>query len=340
MTNLPKHLVENAIKHKHNDFCPYYFFKIRDTELNDQLCQYYQIDDFHQSIIKNYVEFCGQIKAQLQPLPDGTYRDEFGSVLKLGSIPHLLKPALQAPSLANYKFPDLATDIHFEKVPRKVSQYSDRFRIIQLQEIFFERAWNMRGMQEFMMDIILEPKFVEELLDQLMNIMLRCVDKIISTYLDSIESIGWTDDYGGQNGLLINPTSWRKLFKPRLATLCDKIHKAGKYIYFHSCGNIEAIMPDLIEIGVDIVNPIQPETMDIFKLKREYGRDVCFFGGVGAQHTIMTGTPDQVTAEVEKCITVVGKSGGLIVAPTKPITEIVPFENALALVRALTEQDF
>ncbi len=340
MNTLPRNLVDNAIKHKHNDFCPYYFFKIRDTDLNNKLRKYYQVDDFHQSIIKNSVEFCGQIKAQLDPLPNGTYRDEFGSLLELGSIPHLLKPALTTASLSNYKFPDLTTDIHFEKVPRKVIKYSDRFRIIQLQELFFERAWNMRGMEDFMMDIILKPKFVEELLDELMNVMLRCVDKIISTYLGSIESIGWTDDYGGQNGLLISPRSWRKLFKPRLAKLCERIHQAGKYIYFHSCGNIEAIMPDLIDIGVDIVNPIQPETMDIFKLKREYGRDICFFGGLGTQHTLVSGTPDQVTAEVEKCIKAVGKSGGLIVAPTKPITENVSFENALALIKGLTEQNF
>ncbi|MBE0410514.1 MAG: hypothetical protein IBX69_12370 [Anaerolineales bacterium] len=78
-----------------------------------------------------------------------------------------------------------------------------------------------------------------------------------------------------------------------------KIHKLGKYIYIHSCGNIEAIMPDLIDIGVDTVNPIQPETMDIFKLKREYGRDIYFFGGLGTQLTLVSGTPEQVTAEVK-----------------------------------------
>ena len=331
--------VINAIQHKDNPFCPYVIW-IKDAALKEKLARFYGVEDVFCSIISNHIEFCGHIKAAVHPLPDGTYLDEFGTVLELGSIPHVVQPALSEPSLKGYTFPDMAADPHFSKVPAYLEKYPERFRVVQFLEMFFERAWNLRGMQEFMMDIAYEPAFVEELMDNLLEIMLRCVDRTISDYGDSIDAIGWTDDYGGQNNLLISPRSWRKLFKPRLAILSEHIRKTGKFVYFHSCGNIEAIMPDLIEIGVDLLNPIQPETMDIFKLKQEYGRDICFFGGLGTQHGLTNGSPVQVREEVQKCILKLGENGGLVAAPAKEIMSNVPFENAVALIDALRLQDF
>ncbi len=209
---------------------------------------------------------------------------------------------------------------------------------MQLLELFFERAWNMRGMQEFMIDIASEPVFVKSLLDNLLEIMLDCIDKTVQDYGDSVDAIGWTDDYGGQTNLMISPRSWRNLFKPRLAILSERIRRSGKSVFFHSCGNIKAILPDLIEIGVDIVNPIQPESMDIFKLKQEFGKDICFFGGLGTQHTLISGTPQEVRAEVALCLREMRKGGGFIIAPAKEIMENVPIENAIALIDSLRLQ--
>ena len=339
MFTTPKQLVINALQHQHNDFCPYTIW-IKDPSLRAMFSHYYGVGDIYQQIITNHIEFCGHIKALHNPLSDNIVQDEFGSRIKHSLIPHVIKPALEYPTLEGYHFPDLTTEMHFAGIAEKTRKFSDRFRIVQLLELFFERAWNLRGTETFLIDILYEPKFVEALLDNLMVLMLKCIDKILTDHSDNIEAIGWTDDYGGQTGLLINPNTWRKMFKPRLKIICERIRLGGKYVYFHSCGNIEAILEDLIEIGVDIINPIQPETMDIFKLKRNYGRDITFFGGIGTQHNLVNGTPNQVTDEVIHCIRKVGKSGGLIVAPAKEIMPEVPFDNAIALIQALTKQNF
>jgi uroporphyrinogen decarboxylase len=339
MHDFPRDLVLKALRHEETDFCPYVIW-IKDAELKSRLAAFYQVEDIFNGIICNHIEFCGHIKAALRPLPDGSYQDEFGTLLDIGNIPHVIQPALATPSLSGYTFPNLATDEHFSRVPGYIQKFPDRFRIVQLLELFFERAWNMRGMQEFLMDIVNEPAFVENLLDQLLDIMLDCVEKIGQDHGAEMDAIGWTDDYGGQKNLMISPRSWRKIFKPRLAILCERIHRAGKFVFFHSCGNIEAILPDLIEIGVDILNPIQPETMDIFKLKREYGQDICFFGGLGTQQTLMHGSPREVKSEVAACLQGMRTGGGFVIAPAKDIMSNVPFENALALIDSLRLQEF
>jgi uroporphyrinogen decarboxylase len=339
MNDSPRDLVIKAIRHEETPFCPYVIW-VKDADLKARLAAHYQVENVFDGVICNHIEFCGHIKAALTPMPDGNYRDEFGSLLDVGSIPHVIQPALLQPTLDGYTFPNLATDAHFARVPGYIAQFPDRFRIVQLLELFFERAWNLRGMQEFMMDIAMQPTFVESLLDRLMDIMLDCIDKTVQDYGDAVDAIGWTDDYGGQTNLMLSPRSWRRLFKPRLAILSERIRQAGKYVFFHSCGNIEAILPDLIEIGVDILNPIQPETMDIFKLKREYGKNICFFGGLGTQHTLVNGTPQDVRAEVAACLREMRKGGGFVIAPAKEIMSNVPFENAVMLIDSLREQAF
>lgn len=338
MNNQPRDFVLKAIQHQETDFCPYVIW-VKDANLKTRLAEHYQVRNIFEDVICNHIEFCGHIKAAVTPLADGSYRDEFGTILDIGSsIPHVIQPALSQPSLAGYTFPYLATDAHFARIPGYIQQFPDRFRIVQLLELFFERAWNMRGMQEFMMDIASEPVFVENLLDRLLETMLDCIDKTMQDYGDAVDAIGWTDDYGGQTNLMISPRSWRKLFKPRLAILSERIRQSGKSVFFHSCGNIEAILPDLIEIGVDILNPIQPESMDIFKLKREYGKDICFFGGLGTQHTLIHGNPQEVRTEVITCMQEMRKGGGFVIAPAKEIMSNIPIENAIALIDSLRLQ--
>ena len=156
----------------------------------------------------------------------------------------------------------------------------------------------------------------------------------------SVDAIGWTGDYGGQKNLMINPRSWHKIFKPRLAILNERIHQVAKFFFFHSCWNIEAVLPGLFEIGVDILNPIQPETMEIFKLKREYGRDIWFFGGLGTQQTLIYRTPQEVRAEVEACLQEMRTGGGFVISPAKEIMSNVSLKNALALIDSLRLQKF
>ncbi|MCD6506900.1 hypothetical protein J7M22_09790 [Candidatus Poribacteria bacterium] len=147
------------------------------------------------------------------------------------------------------------------------------------------------------------------------------------------------DDVGMQDRLMMSPQMRRRWLKPRLA----KVIQAGKeinpkvHIYYHSDGNIEDIIPDLIEVGVDILNPVQPECMDPVKLKRLYGDKLTFWGTIGTQTTMPFGTPEEVKRVVHERVRTVGKGGGLVLAPTHVLEPDVPGENVIAFFEAVEE---
>jgi uroporphyrinogen decarboxylase len=110
------------------------------------------------------------------------------------------------------------------------------------------------------------------------------------------------------------------------------VHEAGKDVWLHSCGKIEAILDDLIEMGVDVLNPVQPECMDIYRLKDKYGSRITFWGGISTQQTLPYGTPDEVRAEVDRVVTTMSRGGGYITSPAQDLQADVPLENVLALI--------
>jgi len=144
------------------------------------------------------------------------------------------------------------------------------------------------------------------------------------------------DDYGTQNGPLMSPEKWRRLFKPRLAAMCELGHRYGAKVMLHSCGSTHALWDDLVECGVDIYDTVQPEAagMDPAWLKRRFGDRICFHGTISTQRTLPFGTPEDVVAEVALRIRTVGADGGLILAPAHNIQPDTPLENVLAMYRA------
>ena len=139
----------------------------------------------------------------------------------------------------------------------------------------------------------------------------------------------------GQHGLLISPESWRRFIRPRLQRIVRHIRQGGKAAYLHSCGHVTPVIPDLIELGVNMLQPIQPESMDIFDLKRRFGRRICLVGGIGTQELLPYGTPEAIRAQVARCRAEMGAGGGYIMAPAKPILPGVPLENAIVLIEAM-----
>ena len=142
------------------------------------------------------------------------------------------------------------------------------------------------------------------------------------------------DDVGAQNTMLISPQLWRKFLKPRYARLARFVKRGGAKFFFHSDGWIEPIIPDLVEIGVDILNPVQPESMDPARLKKAYGDALCFEGTISIQRTLPFGTPEEVVREVKERIETLGPTG-LILGPTHAIQPDTPIENILALYKAV-----
>ena len=180
-----------------------------------------------------------------------------------------------------------------------------------------------------MMDLSLEPLLVETLADRFLEHRIEQSRQLVRCGIDMIVIMG---DIAMQNTMMLSPKMWREYFKLRLKTWIEEVRRERDiYFMFHSDGNMEAVFEDLIEIGFDIINPIQPESMDVEKIKSRYGDRVCLHGTISLQETLPFGTPDEVADEVRHRISVCGRGGGLILSPSNVIQPDVSLENMLTL---------
>jgi len=337
----PRDVVIQALRFEQPDVCPYYVWV--DREMVPPLARHYGPQSFigPEDGTRTFVgSFTALREVVARPVAESgdLFVDEFGVQFRRGGTPRVERPALSEPSLRGYEFPDLSSDAHFAGMDDWLAEHADRFRIVQLGMMFFERTWFMRGMENMLMDLHLYPRFVDELLDGLEEVCTRVIDRLLSDYGDRIDAIGLSEDYGTQTSLLISPGHWRRFIKPHLGRLCGRIRDAGMPVYLHSCGHIMPIIPDLVELGVNLLQPIQPEAMDIFEIKRRFGKDLCLVGGISTQHTLHAGTVADVRRDVGECLARMAASGGYIMAPAKPLLPGVPLENAIALIDAFVNQ--
>ncbi|HOF89227.1 MAG TPA: uroporphyrinogen decarboxylase family protein, partial [Armatimonadota bacterium] len=170
---------------------------------------------------------------------------------------------------------------------------------------------------------------------RILDFNLRVIDLACA---HDIDAMMFGDDWGQQTGLIMGPARWRAYLKPRLARMYARVHHYGKYVFIHSCGKVDAVFPDLIEIGLNAFNPFQPEVMDVAAAKRAYGRDLTFWGGISTQHTLPFGTPEATRAEVRSLLATVGRDGGYIAAPAHSIPGDARPENVLAMMDVLRHQ--
>ena len=137
----------------------------------------------------------------------------------------------------------------------------------------------------------------------------------------------------------MGPALWREFIKPRITRMYQRVRKAGKFVIIHSCGNVQELFPDLIEAGLNVFNPFQPEVMDIFETKRQYQGKLAFYGGISVQRLLPHGTPDEVRAETRRLLRELGKGGGYIASPSHAIPGDVPAENMAAMIEVLQGQE-
>ncbi len=199
----------------------------------------------------------------------------------------------------------------------------------------FERAWSLRGFENFNMDLAADRDFASTLLERITDIQVALARRFVALGVDG----GYLgDDYGAQQGMLFSPHTWRELFKPRLARMFSVFQQAGLPVILHSDGDIAEIIPDLVEIGLNVLNPVQPEVLDLARLKRDFGDRLAFFGGVSTQTVLPFGKPEEVRAATEKCVRVLSGDGtGLVLAPSHRMTSDIPMENVDALLEAFAE---
>jgi uroporphyrinogen decarboxylase len=276
--------------------------------------------------------------------PDGSIVNEWGMRFKNTGIykefcAYPLHYAEVEEDVLSYDFPDPHAPGRFLEAQRTIDRYAETHAVVaDVETAIFETSWYLVGLEKMLTDLMLRPSYLSVLLDRVMEINLETARILIRMGADIL----WAgDDFGMQQGMVMDPGTWREVFKPRIRVLFEEYRKINPdiRIAWHSCGSIWPIIPDFIEIGLDILNPIQPKArdMDPVRLKQEFGRDLVFFGGIDVQELLPHGSPQEVKDEVKRRIEILGKNGGYIVAPAHNIQPDTPVQNVLAMFEAVRE---
>jgi uroporphyrinogen decarboxylase len=331
--------VLRTIRHQALDAVPWQMDLTRGVEKG--LKAYYQTDDLIQATGDHLVWVKPLIPPALvdsHPEP-GLVKGEFGDVWRMrdemGNWGELVHSPIPEPTLDHYSFPDPDLPGRFAHVPELRAKYPDRFFLVSLGGLF-ERAWSLcGGFERYLYYIAAETPFVEELSTRLADYVCTLIPQLAGMGVDGVR-VG--DDWGFQHHLMIRPEVWRKIFKPHYRRIFASIREHGFISAMHSCGNLTRILPDLIEIGLQIYHPLQPEAMDVAAVKREFGADICFWGGLGTQTTLPLGSPDDVRREVQARIELFRPDGGYILAPAGAISPETPVENVVAMIETAQAQ--
>lgn len=204
-----------------------------------------------------------------------------------------------------------------------------RFRIGSV----FEIGWQLRGLEEFMLDLGTQPALPLYIMDRLTEIYEENLRRVLEIAGDRLDMVYFYDDVGTQNSLMVSKKMWKEYVRPYHVRLIDLAHKHGKPVMYHTDGAIYPLIPDFIEMGVDVLNPIQPDAkgMEMDKLKAEFGDRLVFHGGVDIMRTLPKGKPEQVIAEVQDRVRVLGPGGGYILCSSHHIQPDTPIGNVLTL---------
>lgn len=249
-------------------------------------------------------------------------------------------PLADDPSVSHYQPPDPQRPELYHEARQAIEQFKHEYWIVGVTvTTIFECAWALRGYAQLMMDFLLNPDIAHHILDIPYHYHLSAAKNLVEMGVDMI----WVgDDIGAQHQMLISPAAWRQFLKPRLADFISEIKAINPSlkVAYHSDGTIYPIIPELIEIGVDVLNPVQPACMDPARLKKEFGDRLCFWGSIDEQHTLPFGSPQDVKAEVITRLKTLGKQGGLIIGPTHHVQLDTSLENFWSMVDTITHTNY
>lgn len=262
----------------------------------------------------------------VKKVDENIFEDEWGVRIKVNkdNWSYSYHPLSSGYSLNNLKIPDLDSGNRFETAEKEIKKWKHNYFIYTAVSTLFRKGWVLTGFTKFLELLLLDRPYIERLLDILLEHTLKEVKMCAQAGVDMIEFLG---DLGTEISLFIKPSLWREIFKPRMATIIKSIKKNNLYFFLHSDGNIQEIIPDLIEIGIDILNPIQPECMDPIEIKKKYGDDLTLHGTMSLQKTFTFGSAKDVISEAKSRIENCGYNGGLILAPSNLFTSDVSIEN-------------
>lgn len=269
----------------------------------------------------------------------GFFRDYFGVVWNktvdrtLGVVDD---PLLKSPSLGNYKFPDPDDLPVYELIEKNNLKYPDHFHFLSVGFALYERAWSLAGMENLLTYFLMEPEFVHDLLDHITEYNIGLVRNAAEIGVDCIR-LG--DDWAMQTGLILDPDTWKTFIKPRFKKINQAAKDKGLYVSLHCCGNVDSILDDIIECGVDLFDPFQPDVMDIYTIREKYRNKLAFWGGLSIQSTLPYGDVEEVKRETNRLLTEMAPGGGYIFAPSHAMTSDIPPENIMAFLEILQNQN-
>jgi uroporphyrinogen decarboxylase len=307
----------------------------------EKVAQYYKIDfDLVQKTIVNHLLFLKFTAPEgfiPEKVGENLFKDEFGvtwdpvktkDIGDWGFVDHPVKDM----EIGDYKFPDGSKKGRFYEAEKVAAQNPGCFNLLQMTGIF-DTAWHPTGIQDMLMGMALDSDFTGKMMDMALEYNLGILEQLP----DYIHGVRFIEDWGDQKCLMMGLKNWRRYLKPRLKEMYQACKKKGCAVFIHSCGNITELLPEIIELGVDVVDPVQPEVMDINLIKKEYGKDIVLFGGMGCQSTIPLGTPEQVLNEARERVALLSEGGKCIFGPSGAIPTEAPIENVIALIEFCKE---
>jgi len=241
--------------------------------------------------------------------------------------------------MESFRFPDVLKVPRYRNLKDRVRKFHARGLAVagsppHLGGEIFETAQRLRGFERLMLDFLRNPELVDYLFNQLAGV---ASESVVILAEAGVDVISLDDDVGEPSRMMISPHLWRRFSKPPLARMIRKAREVNpaQRILYHSDGYIEPIIPDLIEIGVNAINPVQPDVMDPAKLKEKYGSRLAFWGTVGTASDWTYGPPSEIGAQAKERIENVGAGGGLVIGPAYDLEPQVKWENVLALLKAV-----
>lgn len=360
-----KERVEISLCHRLPDRIPFDFSaepeiwqKLKDhldVNTNEDVLRYLDIDC--RIVSYDFAVFCSssedhaEYKTWYMELPNKTIVDIWGARRKIvynqyGSYKELCNyPLSEVKTIDDLKAFNWVTpeQWNFNRLPDVIdkinenNEYYLRYRVGSI----FETAWSLTGFDNFLMQLATQPQLACYIMDRILEVHLENLRKVLEIAGNRIDMVYTYDDIAYQNSLIMSKDMWKKTLCKRQKILFDKIKSFGKPLMYHSCGAIRPLIDDLIDMGVDVLSPIQPKAvgMDFKELKMLFGSRISFHGGIDIQEVLPKGTTEMVKKEVSRAKEILGKQGGYIISPAHHIQADTPLENIFAIYGVPAEKE-